>query len=261
MFSLTVTGLDEKLEQTLIDALATAVDSFEAYEVITKSDLTTMLGFDRQQALLGCEDDVACMAELGMAAGVDRIVGGSVSQIEGALVVSLQLINASYATIENRVTLKWPGAAAELSEVVGAAAELLVLMPKDRRPATVELGAVPEDAQVFVDGKDKGIGTATIKGLQPGVHTVSVGAPDHEPFHTDIVVRSGQSKPVTLALVAIEPVYTRWWFWTTIGVIAAAGAAAGLGIYFTMGGEEPKGTLLINGSVPGTQSTAAVLVW
>ena len=57
---------------------------------------------------LGC-NEVACLTEIAMAANVDRIIGGTISRVEGATLLTLQLINARYATMENRVILKWQG--------------------------------------------------------------------------------------------------------------------------------------------------------
>jgi hypothetical protein len=64
--------------------------------VISQSDIGTMLGVERQKALLGCADD-SCLAEIGGALGVDRIVHGTLGRVGGSLVVYLSSLDPKKA--------------------------------------------------------------------------------------------------------------------------------------------------------------------
>lgn len=49
-------------------------------KVTSAAQIQTVLGFERQKQLLGCEDTSACMAELANALGADVVLTGSVGQ-------------------------------------------------------------------------------------------------------------------------------------------------------------------------------------
>jgi hypothetical protein len=259
IFAISMAGVDPALQTAAIDALATAAARVEGYQVVSRSELEQMIGAEKIKDAVGC-DDLSCLAEIGAAAGVERVVGGSVSRVENALVVSLQLVNTAYASTENRITLSWKGDLADFPEVLGCAAELLLVPVKDRQPGVLTLAGVPAEAIVSVDGKPVPTGPTggvEVTGLAVGVHALTVDAPGYAPLDRPFVIRVGQSLQVTPRLdqVATSPFYTRWWFWTGAGVVAAGGVLVALGL----GGQGPlgnsiamnKGTYTFASTVPG----------
>lgn len=62
-------------------------------DVVSQTDILTMLGYEKQRRMLGCSDD-ACLAELGGALGADYVLSGQVGEIGSRHHVSLQLLDA-----------------------------------------------------------------------------------------------------------------------------------------------------------------------
>jgi hypothetical protein len=93
--------------------------------------------------------------------------------------------------------------------------------------ARIKIAAAQLGARVAIDGKDLGPSPVEIE-LPAGGHQVEVSAPGYAPDRSELTVAAGQSRTVTVALEApraeadTRPLYRRWWFWTGIGVVAAA---------------------------------------
>src|SRR3954471_22832233 len=97
IFRIAVSGLEPSFEQTAIDALATAAATAPNTQVISKSELDALLGAEKIKDTVGC-NDISCLAEIGAAAGVERVIAGSVARVDRTMTVSLQLVNSRYAT-------------------------------------------------------------------------------------------------------------------------------------------------------------------
>ena len=83
--------------------------------------------------------------------------------------------------------------------------------------------ASASSAEVLVDGKRIGVAPVEVN-VPKGTHRITVRHPDFRVYETSAVVPAGGTKAVTATLEA-KSVATRWWFWTGIGAVAAAGAA------------------------------------
>jgi hypothetical protein len=225
VFDVTLSGIDASVKTSAIDAIATAAAALPGAVIVTKSELEAMLGAEKLKDTVGC-NDISCLAEIGAAAGVDRLVAGSATKLESEINVSLQLINTRYATVENRVTVGFSGGLGNLPELLAVAAEMLLLPAKERTPGSVRIGGVPADALVFLDDAAKGTGPQTIAGVSVGVHTLRIEAQGHEKFLTQVIVRHGQvvSVPVILNEKKQSPFYTKWYFWTPIAAVLVGGA-------------------------------------
>src|SRR5690606_27319445 len=70
--------------------------------VVAGRDIQAMLGFEREKDVLGCTD-ASCLAEIGGALGVDRILAGHIGMVGETYVVNIKLINIRQATTEARV--------------------------------------------------------------------------------------------------------------------------------------------------------------
>lgn len=258
IFNVAIVGLELGLQQTAIDALASASAGLGGFEVVSRNELEAMLGAQKLNDQLGC-DDVSCLAEIGAAAGVERVVNSSVAKIDNALVVSLQLINVQYATVENRVTLNWDGPMNKLTDVLGCAANLLLVPARRRQPGTLRVTATPVGAVVVVDGKPQGSGIVSVDGLAAGVHRLRVEAPGFDAIETPIIVRAGQNEHMPVALNALPeaPFYARWWFWAAAALALGGGTTAAVlvardsgGSSFTDNGNNSDN----NGAAPTTAS-------
>ena len=87
------TAVDTKFVNIMTEILAVEIQALGVYDsVIAGRDIATMVGFERQRELVGC-DHAECLVELGGALGVDRLVAGHVAKIGETYVVQIKLIN------------------------------------------------------------------------------------------------------------------------------------------------------------------------
>lgn len=70
-------------------------------QLVSKTDIDTMLGFETVKDLMGC-DDLMCTANIAGALGVDTIIAGKVGALGAKYVLSLTWINQKDATVINR---------------------------------------------------------------------------------------------------------------------------------------------------------------
>ncbi len=83
------------------DTILTVVAEMGKYEVIGQNDIQALLGFEKNKELLGC-DDVSCLAEIGGALGVERLLQISIALIEGEFALTCKIMNTRTAKVEAR---------------------------------------------------------------------------------------------------------------------------------------------------------------
>jgi len=121
------------------------------------------------------------------------------------------------------------------------------LESKDHHGLLVVRSAI-EGTSIFIDGAAIGF-TPTEAALLEGAHGVRASHPGFDDASTQIVLRAGQEKDLTLDPRKKPSILSRWWFWTAVGVVLA-GTAAALTIYaFTTEQAPPNGNFS-----PGTAS-------
>jgi TolB-like protein len=73
-------------------------------DVVSRTDVANLLGFERQKELLGCSSDASCLAEIGGALGVDYLFTGQVGQIGSQFHLSIQIVDAKKARVAARTS-------------------------------------------------------------------------------------------------------------------------------------------------------------
>jgi hypothetical protein len=72
----------------------------QGVRVTTKNEISSLLGFERQKALLGCSDDSAsCLAEMAGALGVDGLITGSLARFGSSYAINLKIVSAKNGTV------------------------------------------------------------------------------------------------------------------------------------------------------------------
>jgi hypothetical protein len=99
----------------------------------------------------------------------------------------------------------------------------------DLLPGQLRITADVSKAMVELDGH--AVGLAPVSLQQPaGTYSVTVQAPDHEPYETRIDVQPGEEVTLRATLPERNPsIVERWWFWTAAGVVVTG---AVIGTYF-----------------------------
>lgn len=96
-----VQGVAEGTAAILTDIVASDV-ARAGNDVISRSDIAAMLGFEKQKQVLGCAEETSCLAEIGGALGVDFMLTGQVGQIGTQYRISLLLVDSRKARVAAR---------------------------------------------------------------------------------------------------------------------------------------------------------------
>lgn len=222
VLDLTAAGVSEDVATNLTQVLSAEIKRIDGATVVGKADIAAMLELEADKAAFGCSDDTACLAEVGGALGVERIVVGHVGKIADSYVVSLRLIATREALVENRVSETFRGLESQTLNAVRYAGRKLLGIEEDAR-ATLALSSPHEGAVVWLDGAEVGaFPLPPIGELAPGRHELRVSFKDHLDLRTDVYLGPGETVSLWAELErAPAEWYESWAVWT-----AAAGAAA-----------------------------------
>lgn len=100
-------GIDEKIVNLLYEVSLTEFQKYKNVSIISKTDIASMLKHEAQKELTGCNED-SCMAEIGGALGVDKVVLGNVGKIGESYTISFKLMDIRNAKVEKRVSRTIP---------------------------------------------------------------------------------------------------------------------------------------------------------
>jgi len=119
-------GVSQDLAGTLSELMAIEVRKVVPRQrIYSGADIKALLGFKKQKALLGCEDQ-SCLAELGGALGAQEIVAGSLSIIADDYVLVLRRMDVAKAQVIEETTDNVPRATpARLETAVRVAVDRL----------------------------------------------------------------------------------------------------------------------------------------
>jgi TolB-like protein len=96
-----VQGVQEGTAVILTDIVVSEVAK-SRLEVVSKGDISAMIGFEKEKQMLGCSDDSKCLAEVGGALGVDYMLTGQVGLIGSRYRISLLLVDSKKAKVAAR---------------------------------------------------------------------------------------------------------------------------------------------------------------
>jgi TolB-like protein len=122
------------------------------FDVMSKTDVTNLIGFEKQRTMLGCSD-ASCLAEIGGALGVDFLLTGQVGQIGSQYHLSLQLVDVK----KSRVAVR-SSRFAERNEdaLLRATREAIAGALVAIKPGAAPGGVVPSDQTVTAPRSRKG---------------------------------------------------------------------------------------------------------
>lgn len=87
---LTVVQVDPRMAEIFTTSLAQQL-TFRGVRVVTGPDMVQLLGYERQQQLLGCGDD-GCRAKLMVSLGVDALLSGQVARLDKTYRLDVRLL-------------------------------------------------------------------------------------------------------------------------------------------------------------------------
>jgi tetratricopeptide (TPR) repeat protein len=84
----------------------------------------------------------------------------------------------------------------------------------------------PTGARVVVDGKELGTASPALEvALAAGSHVLTASHDGYDDAKLALVMAPGATRDVTVALEPSRSIFTRWYFWTAVGVAVAGGVA------------------------------------
>lgn len=96
MVVLSVRPIDDAVRtpaQVLTEMIATDLSKTGRFELISESEIGSMIGFERQKALLGCTE-TSCLAEIGGALGCDYLLIGTLGSLGEQMRLDLKIADA-----------------------------------------------------------------------------------------------------------------------------------------------------------------------
>ena len=121
----TLAGADATIAVVLEDALAQALRKRD-FEVITRQEISTLLGAERQRQLLGCSGESnSCLAELTNALGCELTVVTSLAKVEGGFRGVVRVMSTTSGQVKSQASLSAPTTAALIDSLDGVANELV----------------------------------------------------------------------------------------------------------------------------------------
>jgi hypothetical protein len=230
VFDLAPSGVPKEVADNLAQILSVEIKRVEGASVISRDDMTAMLRLEQDKAFLGCSDDTSCIAEIGGALGVDKLVVGHVGKIKDSYVVSLRLIDPREAKVDSRITESFRGDEDQLIRAVRHAGRKLLGVGSGAL-GKLAVSSSEEEAEVFLNDQKHGeLPMAPIADLKVGRHTLRVAKSGYFDFYSDVYVDPHETSAVWAQLDE-RPArwYQTWWFWTIVGtVVAGAGVTTAI---------------------------------
>lgn len=136
VLQLTASNVDKALVDTLSEVLLASVhERGPRYAPIGKADIEAMVGFETQRQLLGCDAETSCLAELGGALGVEKLVAGSVGRIDDEYVLTLRIIDIRKGRVDAMSTDVVSGKSSQLIAAIRKAVPPLFAKIEGTQPA------------------------------------------------------------------------------------------------------------------------------
>ena len=229
VLNLNSAGVSESISKNLTQVTSVELKRLKGATVISSDDIVAMLSLEEDKQMLGC-DDASCLAEIGGALGVDKLVNGQVGLLGNSYMITLKLISPGSAQVENRISETFVGDEATLIPAVRSAARKLFGI-ESKEPGNLSITSAQMGAKVNLDGKDLGeLPLPPIEQLLPGRHTLRVDLDGYLSWVGDVYVNPMDTTPHWIELKeAPQQWYQKWWVWTVAGV-ALAGTATAISI-------------------------------
>jgi TolB-like protein len=203
--SLRADGADKTRANVIDELLVAEIDKYGSFRVIGMSDVQAMLGFDKAAQIMGC-DEVQCAVELGMqlggALGVRFLVAGSVTSLEGDLVLTIKILDLQKAIVLDRATADVPNNPRNFKQLVTEAVSQLSTITGKLPSGIVSVTTEPAAAMVVVDGKEMGLSPQNLP-LSAGNHELAARLKGFGEARQAVVVSAGARSELKLSLVKL----------------------------------------------------------
>lgn len=167
-------GASAEIARAATTAVAEGLAGLEGRKVMTLEELKAITGNEKNRAILGCDNDAACMAELSALTAADLVVNGSVGTVGSELTVSLTLLEPKRAFVRARKTALVESPAALPERVRKLAAELFGAAPVEGPRFTLPAGEARSFAvfDLAAAGVDKSVAATVTQILSAEIKSI-----------------------------------------------------------------------------------------
>ncbi len=197
--------------------------------MIGRDDVAALIQLEKDKTMLGCTGDVECLAEIGAALGVDKLVVGQVGKLAERYVVSLRLLDTRQVKVESLAQETFAGSEEQLIGAVRHAGRKLLGVALEAT-GKLAVSSNEEDATLLVDGEERGLlPLPPLQGLPAGRHLLTVTKDGFHDWQSDVYVSPDETGVVWATLEKRPtPWYLSWWFWTLSGASAVSIVTTGV---------------------------------
>ncbi len=119
-------GVSDKTAVAVTEAVAAEVRRVPEVQAVTQREIASLLSLEQQKSLLGCQSD-SCIAEIGGALGVDRLVVGDLAVLGQSWLFHLKLLDVKRARVMAQADRRLKGGSIDdlLDALPSAVAEIL----------------------------------------------------------------------------------------------------------------------------------------
>lgn len=229
VLDLSPTGVSKEVADNLTQQLSAQIKRVEGASVVSRADLIAILSLEKLNQIMGEACDVSCVAELGGALGVDKLIGGSVGKLGESYFISLRLIDPATVRIDSRVTESFKGTEEQLLRAINHAGRTLLGLSVKKRGKMV-VTASKEAAEVYIDNRKIGaLPMPPIGALAAGRHSVRVVRSGYYDWQQDAYIDPGDTTALWAKLTPQpERWYEKWWLWTGVGAVVLGGVTAAI---------------------------------
>jgi hypothetical protein len=195
---LSTLGAEDKTAPTkkLLGQIESAVASLPGTKVIPAAQVTSAIDKAKKPQLKSCEDDEACIAEIGKLVGANLVVTGEVGGLGESRVAYLKITDVAAAR-EVRTTTLAIGGPTAADTPTGAAIRLL---DPDKYRGNVRFEFDVTGATVLVNGTKVQLPRTKEIALPVGTHAVTVTHPQFHNFVKFVDVEYGKTTDVQVAM-------------------------------------------------------------
>ncbi len=178
---LSTLGAEDKSTATkqMTTSIEQALGSLQGTKVIGASQVAAAADKAKRPQLKTCEDDAACLSELGKLVGAQIVVTGEVGGLGESKVVYLGATDVATGKVLRSTTLAFGGKAGDPTGPTGAAVRLL---DPDKYRGTVHLAIDVTGATVYVNGSKASLSGKGELELPVGTQAIRVTHPEYHDF-------------------------------------------------------------------------------
>jgi hypothetical protein len=200
VFDLAAAGVTPELATNLTQILSGEIKRVEGTTVIGRDDIAALVQLEKEKTMLGCTDDIECLAEIGSALGVQKLIVGQIGILGDSFVISIRLLDTASVNVDNRITESFAGDEGQLIGAMREAGRRLIGIDATE-PGTLQVTASEVGSTVFVDGEEVGkMPLPPITDMAPGRHTVRITKKDFFEKSSDVYVNPGETSALWMVL-------------------------------------------------------------